>query len=118
MAALRTEGIIERLPGRSRSRSWNFAHFAALSQKGRSGASRVLRGQRCQSVQRLWKALHRDDLQPLRIPARNLGVRPGRREKNVHTRLARADRFLLDGADWEHRAVQCELTGGRDLVAV
>src|SRR5436190_5475657 len=82
----------------------------------RSGARRVLRRQRCQRVQRLWKALHRDDPEALRILARDTRVRSGGHEEDIHTGFARADRLLLDGADREHRTVELELAGGGDLV--
>src|SRR5512133_4044648 len=82
-----------------------------------SGAGRVLRRQRCQRVQRLWKALHRDDAEAIRIPARDTRVRSGGHEEDIHTGFTRADRLLLDGANREHRAVELELAGGGDLVA-
>ena len=68
-------------------------------------------------MQRLWKALHRDDPEAVPIPARDARVRPGGYEKDIHTGFARADRLLLDGADREHGAVELELAGGGDLVA-
>src|SRR2546423_11405343 len=109
--------IIERSPVRSRCRFWNFAHFARLSETGRSGGCWMLRRQRCQCVQRLWKALHRDDSKPVRILPRGACVRPRRDEEDVHTRLARADRLLLDGANRQHAAVELELARCGDLVA-
>ena len=48
----------------------------------------------------------------------SLRVVPSRHEENIHTRIARADRLLLDSADRADRAVGEDLAGRRDLVAV
>src|SRR5215218_8021065 len=74
--------------------------------------------QRCQRSQRLWKVLHRDDPQPVRVAPRLTRVRTGRHQEDVHTRAANAERLLLHAADRAHCAVRTELPGGRDLVAV
>src|SRR5262249_31573524 len=83
----------------------------------RSGARRVLRRQCCQGVQRLWKALHRDDSEAVRIPARGACVRPGGHPGNIPTSVAGSARLLLYRADREDRAVELELAGGGDPVA-
>ena len=80
--------------------------------------SSVLRTQCRQGTQRLWKGLHRDDAEPVRVLARIAGVVPSRDEEGVHMRLARADRFLLDPADRADGAVGEDLAGRRDPVAV
>src|SRR4029077_16139668 len=71
----------------------------------------------CQRAQRLLKTLHRDDPKPVRVLPRIACVVPRRHEECVHTRLACADRLLLDSADLAHTAVQRDLAGGGDLVA-
>src|SRR5205814_9010682 len=71
-----------------------------------------------QGAQRLWKRLHRDDAEPVRVLPRNPVIVPSRDEEGVHTSFACADRFLLDTADRPDRAVGADLTGRRDLVAV
>src|SRR5438445_10890529 len=71
-----------------------------------------------QRAQRLWKCLHRDDAEPVRVLSGHAGVVPSGHEKGVHTRLVRTDRLLLDAADRADRAVRADLAGGRDLVTV
>src|ERR1044072_2507663 len=75
-------------------------------------------GQRCQRPQRLWKVLHRDDLEPVRIAPSLLGILPGRNEEDVHTCFATPARLSLRAAARRDRPVEPELTGRRDLVAV
>src|SRR2546430_5051891 len=76
------------------------------------------RTERRQGVQRLWKALHRDDPKPVGVLPGLYGVVPSGDEECVHTRFARTYRFLLDPTDREDRAVRLELAGGRDPVAM
>ena len=73
--------------------------------------------QGCQCLQRLLKTLHRDDAQPVRVLAGLARVLPRRDEEGIHTRLARADRLLLDAADRADPAVEEDLAGRGDLVA-
>src|SRR5579884_4359705 len=70
--------------------------------------------ERCQCVQRLLKTLHRDDPEAVRVLPRVAGVLPRGDEEGVHTRLARADRLLLDAADRAHLPVEEDLARGRD----
>src|ERR1044072_9845247 len=70
-------------------------------------------GQRCQRPQRLWKVLHRDDLEPVRIAPSLLGILPGRNEEDVHTCFANTERLLLHAADRTHRPAAPALPGRR-----
>ena len=54
----------------------------------------------------------------MRLLAGIARVLPSRHEEGIHTRLARADRLLLDAADRADRAVQEDLARRGDLVAV
>src|SRR5579885_3694067 len=74
--------------------------------------------ERRQGTQRLWKALHRDDPQPVRVALRVARVLPSRDEEGIHMRLARADRLLLDPADGADGAVREDLARRGDPVAV
>jgi hypothetical protein len=54
----------------------------------------------------------------MRVALRVLGVVPiDRDEEDVHMRLSRSDRLLLDSADSCHRSVELDLAGRCDLVA-
>src|SRR5919201_2593991 len=71
-----------------------------------------------QRAQRLLKSLHRDDTDRPRVLPRDSEVVPARHKEHVHMRVARADRFLLGGADLADAAVRSDRSRGRDLVAV
>src|ERR671937_156836 len=59
-----------------------------------------------QRAQRLLKSLHRDDTDRPRVLPRDAEVVPARHKEHVHMRVARADRFLLGGADLADAAVR------------
>src|SRR5580765_7074840 len=54
---------------------------------------------RCQAPQRLLKTVNRDDVQPVGIVERSLGVFPGVHPEEIHVGFACSDRLLLDAAD-------------------
>src|SRR5438105_15528091 len=77
----------------------------------------ALSGQGCQCAQRLWKSLHSDDAEAIRVAPSLARVIPSRDEEDVRLRLADAERLLLDAPDLGDRAVQLDLSGRGDAIA-
>src|SRR5581483_2455072 len=80
-------GGYDRVEGAKRACLNGKRAFSGNSGGARKSGFLAAPGQCRQGVQRLWKRLHRDDRQPVRLPSRIGCVLPSRHEEGVHTRL-------------------------------
>src|SRR5207248_10571234 len=83
-----------------------------------SRAFSAFRWQSCQRVQRLLKALHRDDADVSGMAFRLTCVIPSGHEEDVNMGVVGARDLLADPSDRPDGSVEADLAGGRHPVAV